>query len=610
VRTLASAALAASLFAADVVVLTLFLDADARLPRDGPALLLSLFVPYALAGTAVLALAAAGLRALRAPPPATGRTTHVVPGLPGFGGMALVALAAAAALFGFNLFSYRHAIPAESVRGLAAASAALTGAAMVLAAVGLDARLFPRRGRGVASALAVLAAASALAVPLALRPRAAEPTPPVPVRVGAREPLRRVTLIGLDGLGPDHLREAVEQGKLPALARMIRRGTHGPLATLRPTEGPPIWTTVFTGRLPRDHGVKSFASYRLRGSRTAFEVLPKGAFVGLLEHAGLLATAPVTSASRRGSALWDALDAAGISSGVVRFWGSYPPERRQGFMLSHYFHVLRDDPARVRGTLHPPDLVDEVRARAVAPQDVERSLLARFVDFSVELPADEVPWRRELVERALAPDLTYHRAGALLRAAYDPAFFATYYGGLDVVGHAFLRHARPGRFGDVGVAEARRYGAVHDAYAELLSQWVGEAAQSLGPGEVLLVVSAHGMEPLPPWRRLAAWMTGQRAPSGTHAGAPDGVLLAVGDGIRAGAVLDNASILDVAPTILYLMGLPVARDMDGRVLTEMIEEDFTRAHHLSFVPSYDAAAGTPGAEPEPPPDLPPLPDEP
>ena len=60
--------------------------------------------------------------------------------------------------------------------------------------------------------------------------------------------------------------------------------------------------------------------------------------------------------------------------------------------------------------------------------------------------------------------------------------------------------------------------------------------------------------------------------SGTHADAPDGLLLAVGDGIRAGAMLHGASVLDVAPTILYLMGLPVARDMEGRVLTEMLDE--------------------------------------
>jgi predicted AlkP superfamily phosphohydrolase/phosphomutase len=611
VRSYASVALASALLAADLVLLTLFLNAHATLRRDGLALLVSLFIPYAIAGQ--IALGAGGALVLAArgglAPPAGRRRREMVQGLPGFGGTALMALAAAAALFWFNLFSYRHSMPPPSLRGLAVASACITGAALVLAAVALDARLFPHRGRGLSSALAVLAAASAVVMPLALRPEPQPRAVPAPVRLERREPLRRVTLIGMDGLGPAQLREAVERGKVPALARIMRRGAHGPLATLRPTEGPAIWTTVFTGQLPRDHGVKSFGSYRLRGSATTFEALPKGALVGLVERVGLVSTSTVTSASRQRRALWDALNAFGIGAGVVRFWGTYPPERLQGFMLSHYFHLLKDDPARVRETLHPADLVEEVRARAVAPEDVDRALLSEFVDLSVELPGDPVPWRRELVERALAPDLTYHRAGAVLRAAYDPPFFATYYHGLDVVGHAFTRFAHPDRFGNVAVEEARRYGGVCDAYAELLSRWVNEAAQALGPGDVLLVVSGHGMQPVPLWRRLSGWLAGGSGASGTHAGAPDGVLLAVGDGIRAGAVLQQASVLDVAPTILYLMGLPVARDMEGRVLTEILEEEFTRAHHLSFVPSYDAVAGT-----EAPPaafsDLPPLPDEP
>src|SRR6185503_10668907 len=243
---------------------------------------------------------------------------------------------------------------------------------------------FPHRSRGLPSALSVLAAGSALVMPLALRPERAPRPRPAPVRLEPREPLRRVTLIGLDGLGPEALREAVARGKLPALARMMRRGAYGPLATLRPTEGPAIWTTVFTGQLPREHGVKSFGSYRLRGSTTVFEALPKGAGVGLLERAGFVTASSVAAASRQRRALWDALNAFGIGTGVVRFWGTYPPERLRGFMLSHYFHVLKDDPVRVRETLYPPDLVEEVRARAVAPQDVDRALVAEFVDFSVE----------------------------------------------------------------------------------------------------------------------------------------------------------------------------------------------------------------------------------
>ena len=80
----------------------------------------------------------------------------------------------------------------------------------------------------------------------------------------------------------------------------------------------------------------------------------------------------------------------------------------------------------------------------MGPADVDPALVAQFVDLSVEGAASPGTWRRDLVERALAPDLTYQRAGAVLRAAYDPPFFATYFYGLDVVGHAFMRYAEPG----------------------------------------------------------------------------------------------------------------------------------------------------------------------
>ena len=56
------------------------------------------------------------------------------------------------------------------------------------------------------------------------------------------------------------------------------------------------------------------------------------------------------------------------------------------------------------------------------------------------------------------------------------------------------------------------------------------------------------------------------------------------------------------------MGLPVARDMEGRVLTEMLDEEFTRAHPLTYIPSYESLAVTPLAGPADA-ELPPLPDD-
>jgi predicted AlkP superfamily phosphohydrolase/phosphomutase len=601
-RTLASASVTASLLAGDVVLLTLFLNPDASLRRESLPLFVSIFLPYAaFAGIGFLAMAllATGLGPRIAKPP--------VEGLPWFTSLATLAVLSASALFWLNLIGYRYSIPVEFVRALFASSVLLGLAGLVLLGAGLDALFFPTRGRALSAPVVVLTAASAVVVPLLLRPVPVPAVRPLPVATEIAEPVRRVILIGIDGLGPTQVDDGLSRGKLPVFAGLVKRGAHGPLASFRPTEGPPIWTSIFTGRLPRDHGVKSFASYRLRLSDTAWELLPKGALVGGLERLGFVSMSPVTAASRKCRALWDALNAFGIRTGVVRFWGTHPPEHVQGFMLSNYFHLLRHDAARASESLYPPDMIAQLSKRAVAPADVDRALIGQFVDLSMEAP-DDSAWRRDLVELALAPDLTYQRAGAVLRGAYDPPFFANYFYGLDVVGHAFTRYAQPDRFGDVRPADARRYGRVVDRYAAFLSQWVGEIEKGLRPGEILLVVSGYGMEPVPWWRRLLAASFGAKALSGTHEAAPDGYFFAVGDGVKPGAVVARGSVLDIAPTVLYLMGLPVARDMEGRVLTEILDDEFARAHPVALIPSYESLAITPiSALPES--DVPPLPDE-
>ena len=51
----------------------------------------------------------------------------------------------------------------------------------------------------------------------------------------------------------------------------------------------------------------------------------------------------------------------------------------------------------------------------------------------------------------------------------------------------------------------------------------------------------------------------------------DGILIARGPFVREGAAVRRARLMDLAPTILYLLGLPIPDDMDGRVLTELFD---------------------------------------
>lgn len=55
---------------------------------------------------------------------------------------------------------------------------------------------------------------------------------------------------------------------------------------------------------------------------------------------------------------------------------------------------------------------------------------------------------------------------------------------------------------------------------------------------------------------------------------PNGIVLLAGKGIESGTTLEGATITDLAPTILYAMGVPIPSDMDGRVLTEAFTPQF------------------------------------
>lgn len=62
----------------------------------------------------------------------------------------------------------------------------------------------------------------------------------------------------------------------------------------------------------------------------------------------------------------------------------------------------------------------------------------------------------------------------------------------------------------------------------------------------------------------------------------EGVGALSGPHICAGAAIQNASLMDLAPTILYALGLPIPPDMDGRVLTEAFEPDFVNQTTMQY----------------------------
>jgi hypothetical protein len=85
---------------------------------------------------------------------------------------------------------------------------------------------------------------------------------------------------------------------------------------------------------------------------------------------------------------------------------------------------------------------------------------------------------------------------------------------------------------------------------EYLDEIVSDVLACLPPDATLALMSDHGFD-----------FRGYE-----HDNAPPGVLFLRGPGVQAGP-FEGARIYDVAPTLLHLLGLPVARDMEGRLLS-------------------------------------------
>jgi predicted AlkP superfamily phosphohydrolase/phosphomutase len=76
-----------------------------------------------------------------------------------------------------------------------------------------------------------------------------------------------------------------------------------------------------------------------------------------------------------------------------------------------------------------------------------------------------------------------------------------------------------------------------------------------------------------------------RGDSGCHRG--NGIFIGHGPAFRRGLELDGSRIIDLAPTILQLVGLPVPGNMDGRVLVDALIPGFLQAHPVRISHAQD-----------------------
>ena len=396
------------------------------------------------------------------------------------------------------------------------------------------------------------AVACALAAALALSCTGKPP----PTRSG------RVFLIGLDGATWSVIDPLLAQGRLPHLAALIAEGTRLPLESMIPTKSPALWTTVATGKGFSGHGINDFTEV-VREDGTKNE---------RVMH--------MTSNMRTTEALWNIVGDRGGTVAFVGWWVTWPAESVRGTMVTSHVPLEQTGgtASPTKGTLvagdtggqtWPPELFAKLAPLIRTPDSVTWDEARGFMDAtSEEMDKDVVRGFRW----AYAADETYRAVIArLLDEEPEHDLWGLYYNGIDVVCHRYWKYVEPDRYRPFPREEIPRFRDVIDRYYEYTDRLLGEILAKRRPGDSFVVLSDHGFH------------------ANGHKDGPPGILVVAGEHFAKSAKPKTARLVDIAPTVLALLALPQANDMDGRVLDELFTPTWRKAYSRATVATYDTS---------------------
>jgi hypothetical protein len=434
----------------------------------------------------------------------------------------------------------------------------IVGLGCLAAAVAMGSRQIiagRRRAGAVALVASTLLAASLLASNAVIGVRHHQPEltaglgSPQPKDEMERDPDARpkVLVLGVDGLSWNVLEPLMSAGALPGFSRLVEHGTIGYIDNRDEALSARIWPTVFTGHSTSGHALYDFEKLVLGRSNANLPATPVWrpsvhSLYGLddlwerLPSLGLWKMEQTSNLDSPVKSIWEVAADFGLVSGVANVFYVRAGSPFDGFVIK-YVDVIPE------GLVYPADA-----ARDWAPPLIE--------DDSYKTETSLAQW---------AERLTYETEYSIrLFEEYDVDLAIYYTHVVDSFSHFNWDFFSPASFylrdlprnwpeerWEQVVAE-RRNDLPFASYL-FVDRLVARYLEAFSHANII-VVSDHG------WSFSGF----------EHFMAPDGVVILAGPDIRGPKVLPGASTADIAPTVLALLGIPIAEDLDGRVLEEAL----------------------------------------
>lgn len=373
----------------------------------------------------------------------------------------------------------------------------------------------------------------------------------------------KLLLIGWDAADWNIIWPLIAEGKMPALKKLIENGVYGNMSTMSPPYSPMLWTTVATGKTPDKHGILGF-----------IEVTPDAKSVR-----------PVTTTSRKTRAIWNIFHNQGLKSNLVGWWPSFPVEPIDGYVISDRFQKTHRDPKKQSPmsefVIHPWAKKDEFKNLRMFPFEITEAHLYPFVPRAHDVDQDNHKGL-SAIAKIISENTSVHNAATKLLRTTEWDFMAVYYDLIDHFCHSFMKYNPP----KLPSIDETNYDIFKDAVkgAYIFQDMMLERKmQLIDSNTTVIVMSDHGFESGS--KRILNMPKVQAAPSLEHR--QFGIFVASGPNIKKNQKVFGMGLIDVAPTILHHFGLPVGKDMDGKVIQDIFEQ----IHPPKYIESWDREPG-------------------
>ena len=365
------------------------------------------------------------------------------------------------------------------------------------------------------------------------------------------------------------------------------------LKPFTPSNSAVIWTSVITGMNPQKHGIDSFIYYKMREriirKTTVKKVLKFGVrpLFRWLRKRGYVRDVPFSLDMVRQKMLWEIFAQENRNVGVINWWYSWPAYKVPGFIISDRVHYWRLSERGKHASLpdahlvHPDRLLEEVVKRVVDPFELPFDVYKQFMkvdEREIESMKDCHYKRHQLMSEfkyLYSMDESVRKLALLcLEEFSQPDFLALYFRGIDIISHCALKYAPDDRDNHITDEEVEQFGETVHEYYRYIDRVLKGLIEKVSVDTTIMLVSDHGFEREPDGR------------FGHRKTKPPGLFILCGQNIKTGVSIENASLYDITPTLLYLSSLPVSKEMDGMVLKACVEEKFLQSHPIRFIESY------------------------